>query len=339
MFGPSPLPRTLDAALRDIEHTRVHVRRSALIDLVRLAATPDRPRAVSALARVLLADPSAELRTDAAIALADVEAREARAELFAALDDAHIGVVERALLALGEISEPGDPELLAVLRPLLESEHAALRFQALIAFDALGGDDAALALARAGDDEDAEVSAMAFRLASRRFYQSEAPEALLASAARALAGTKAHARVTAALFLAERGDAAAERALIEVLDGTLRASEPDVFAAIETAAERELAAARPGLARRAFGLFGARYDSLGWQSCIALARLGDDRAASAILRRLSAWSREARTLAVAAVGFARLERARPVLLGFRGDPSRADPEAVEEALSRLGGVG
>jgi HEAT repeat protein len=339
MFGPSPLPRTLEAALRDIEHARPHVRRSALLDLVRLSAGPSRTRAIAALARVLRADSSAELRTDAAIALADAGAREARTELLAALDDAHVSVVERAVLALGEVSEPGDPEILDALRPLLGHEQAALRFQALIAFDALAGDAAVATLERASADEDQEVRAMAFRLAWRRFEHGEPPPSLRARAERVLAEPNSPARVTAALLLAARGDAAAERALVEVLEGTLRAGEADVFAAIETAAERGLDAARAALARRAFGLFGVRSDTLGWQSCIALARLGDARAADAIVRRLGSWNRDARTLAVAAAGEARLERARPLLLAFRGDASRADPEAVEEALSRLGGVG
>ena len=40
MLGLPPLPRTLDAALRDIAHERQHVRHSALRDLVRLAEGP-----------------------------------------------------------------------------------------------------------------------------------------------------------------------------------------------------------------------------------------------------------------------------------------------------------
>ncbi|HEX6277794.1 MAG TPA: HEAT repeat domain-containing protein, partial [Polyangiaceae bacterium] len=297
MLGPSSLPRTIEAALRDIEHARAHVRRSAVVDLVRLTAGPERARAIRALTRVLLADASAEVRTDAAIALADAGASEARVELLAALDDAHISVAERAVLALGEVCEPGDSDVLDALRALMGHEQAALRFQALIAFDALGGDDAVAALERASADDDPEVRAMAFRLAWRRFEHAEPPSSLRARAESVLAEPNAPARVTAALFLGARRHAAAERALVDVIDGTLRASEADVFAAIETAAEHGLEAARLGLARRAFGLFGVRVDTLGWQSCIALARFGDERATSAIVRRLASWNRDSRTLA------------------------------------------
>jgi HEAT repeat protein len=333
MLGLPPLPRTLEAALRDIEHQRVDVRRSALYDLVRLTVGAARPRAVAAIARTLLGDPSAEIRTDAAIGLADAKAREARVDLIAALEDAHAGVVERVVLALGEIAEPGDAEVLAALRPLREHEVAALRFQTLIAFDGLADDEASVALERASGDSDDEVRAMAFRLAWRRFEKHEAPAGIVAAARRVL-----EARATAALFLAAQGDRSADRALVDVLEGQSGASEADVFAAIETVAELGLLAARPALVRRAFGALGVRFDTLGWQSCIALARFGDERAKRAILRRLSAWTRDSRTVAVVAAARARLESARPAILAFRGDPSRADPEAVEEALSELGRV-
>jgi hypothetical protein len=316
----------------------VHVRRSALYDLVRLAETPARPRAVAAIARVLLADSSAELRTDAAIALADAKAREARSELVAALEDAYVGVVERAVLALGEIAEPGDAELIETLRPFLDHEHAQLRFQALIAFDRVAESEAVVALERASADADDEVRAMAFRLAWRRF-ESHAPPAALVNAARSeLELAASGARATAALLLAAHGDRSGERALVDVIQGSARAGEADVFAAIETAAERGLEAARAALERRAFGVFGVRSDTLGWQACVALARLGDDRAKRAILGRLSSWNRDSRTVAVEAAGKARIEAARSALLALRDDPKRADPDAVEEALSRLGDV-
>jgi hypothetical protein len=127
--------------------------------------------------------------------------------------------------------------------------------------------------------------------------------------------------------------------LVGVLSGDVPvSSQADLQAVMETAAELGLAEARPALARRAFGAFGVRADALGWHACIALARLGDERARRAIVRGLSSWTRDGRTLAVAAAGRARLRAAREVILGFRNDPERADPDAVEEALSRLDGV-
>jgi HEAT repeat protein len=335
MLGLPPLPRTLDAALRDIEHERQHVRLSALRDLVRLARGPARLGAIQALGSALLRDASAEIRTEAAMALADCEAREARDELLAALEDAHVRVRQMAVLALGEVAAPGDAEVVEALRPLLGHEEPALRFQALIAFEALAGKEAERALVRASEDPDDEVRAMAFRLSDRRF-ENETPPAALLDRARSALGAKSAASATAALFLAAHAERAADQVLLGVLEGKVPAgTNADMQAVMEAVADLGLEAARPALARRAFGVFGVRPDALGWQGCIALCRLGDERARHAILRGLSAWTRDGRTLAVVAAGRAGLVAAREAIRGFRGDPSRADPEAVEEALSRL----
>jgi hypothetical protein len=180
---------------------------------------------------------------------------------------------------------------------------------------------------------------MAFRLAERRYEGAEPPPELLAGARQVLAGAPTAASTTAALFLSARGDRSADRVLVGALSGDVPvSSEADLQEVMETAAELGLAEARPALTRRAFGAFGVRADALGWHACIALARLGDERASRAIVRGLSSWTRDGRTLAVAAAGRARLRAAREVILGFRGDPTRADPDAVEEALSRLDGV-
>src|SRR5262245_55996315 len=117
MLGPALLPRTLEAALRDVKHERPAVRLSALRDLVRLTRGPARLRAVAALGEALLRDPSAESRSEAALGLADAGAHEARAELLAALEDAHVRVRQMAVLALGEVAEPGDEEVVAAVRP------------------------------------------------------------------------------------------------------------------------------------------------------------------------------------------------------------------------------
>ena len=335
MFGLPPLPRTLAAALRDIEHERQHVRLSALRDLVRLARGPARLAAIQALGSALLRDASAEIRTEAATGIADCEAREARAELLAALEDAHVRVRQMAVLALGEVAATGDAEVVEALGALLGHEEPALRFQALIAFEALAGKEADRALVRASEDDDDEVRAMAFRLSDRRFENETPPAALLDHARSALA-LKSAASATAALLLAAHADRAADAVLLGVLEGKVPAgTNADMQAVMEAVADLGLEAARPALARRAFGVFGVRPDALGWQACIALCRLGDERARHAILRGLSAWTRDGRTLAVVAAGRAGLLAAREAIRGFRGDPSRADPEAVEEALSRL----
>jgi hypothetical protein len=74
-----------------------------------------------------------------------------------------------------------------------------------------------------------------------------------------------------------------------------------------------------------------------WHARVALAELGHARAKAAILRGLSAWSRDARTLAVAAAGRARLQEARAELERMRGAPERAEPDAVTDALASIDG--
>jgi hypothetical protein len=74
-----------------------------------------------------------------------------------------------------------------------------------------------------------------------------------------------------------------------------------------------------------------------WHARVALAELGHVRARSAIVQGLSAWSRDARTLAVAAAGRARLVEARERLKRMVGAPGRAEPDAVKEALAAIEG--
>jgi hypothetical protein len=109
----------------------------------------------------------------------------------------------------------------------------------------------------------------------------------------------------------------------------------EVQAAVEFAARLRLKRALPALRRRAFALWGLRSDAVAWHACVALAQLGDEQARRSILKRLDAWSYDARTLAVAAAGQAVLHEARDRIASFRRDPTRAAPEAVSEALRAL----
>lgn len=338
MLGLPPLPRTLNAALRDVVDPKERVRLSAIRDLVRLARAPgDRTPALAALDRALLGDSSAECRAEAAVALADADASESREELIAALDDQSLRVRQMTLLALGEVVKPGDAEVIERVRALLAAPEAALRFQSLVALDALSPDLVGPAIEAASTDADDEVRAMAFRLAEARFpAEIPAPEALLAAAQRVLDEHAPSVRVTGALFLAARGDVGAARVLIELIDGRIRsASGEDVQAAIDAAVALKLDAAHRSLVFRAFGIFGVRSDPIAWHACVALARLGDERARAAILKGLDAWTHQARTFAVVAAGQADITEARSRIEAFRGDPRRAAPEAVEEALRVL----
>ncbi|HEY3494947.1 MAG TPA: HEAT repeat domain-containing protein [Polyangiaceae bacterium] len=337
MLGLHPLPRTIGAALRDIEHQREHVRHSSLRDLVRLAREPEhRASALAALERTLQKDQKSGLRVAAALGLADAEAHESRAALLAALDDRELEVRQFALLALGEIAPLGDVEVAGRLRALAQASDAALRFQALVALDRVAPETSEPALERAASDSDDEVRAMAFRILARRPAAGRAPAWVTDKALAALSGTAPAVSAAAALLLAEHGDRRAEPVIVGVLDGSVAAPSDDVQSAIEFAAELGLERARPALQKRAFAPWGLRSNPLAWHACVALARLGDERARRAILKRLHAWSFDARTLAVAAAGQARLVEARSRIESFRRDPSLADPDAVAEALRALG---
>ena len=151
-------------------------------------------------------------------------------------------------------------------------------------------------------------------------------------------------RVAAAVFLAraskERADRAVREVLVAVALEELRSGDgEDEAAAIELCGDLGLAAARPGLERRAFSRLVLRRDRLAWHARVALARMGHERASREILSELGSWDRDRRTLAVAAAGRARLEAARPLISAMRGDAARADPGAVDEALASFAEAG
>ncbi|HEX3851090.1 MAG TPA: HEAT repeat domain-containing protein, partial [Polyangiaceae bacterium] len=105
MFGLRSLPRTLEAALRDMRHAKNETRLSALGDLVRLSETSDRARALSALCEVMDSDAELHVRAAAALALGDADAKESREALLAAARTGPVQVREMALAALGEIAD------------------------------------------------------------------------------------------------------------------------------------------------------------------------------------------------------------------------------------------
>jgi HEAT repeat protein len=335
MLGLPPLPRTIGAALRDAEHPEARVRLSALADLVRLTRGPERERAIIAIIALLRSDPRAELRAEAAVALADAEATGARTALLAALDDSELRVRQMAIIALGELGEPGDGELAERLAAALGASEPELRFQALIACERLAPEQGPALIERALHDDDDEVRAMALRLARKRWPEAGAPAAIFARANALLDDAAAIVRAAAALWLAPFDVARADDVLVGVVDGSVPLElGSDLEEAVELVGGRGLRRAERALERRAFGLF-ARVDALRWHALVALARLGDARARRTILRGLAAWSRDARTLAVVAAGRAGLREAESTIGRFRGNPRRAAPEAVEEALSRL----
>lgn len=344
MLGYSPLPRTLEAALADLAHADTAVRVSALKDLARHADGAERARVIAAVARVLARDPAPGLRAEAAVVLADVEAVEALHELLAAERDPAPRVRQMALLALGEIARAADlaePELRRVVTQAAQATAAqdpALRFQGLIALARLAPEQAASTLRSALRDDDAEVRYIAVRLTEDLLVADEVPEPQRVALERALGDAAPAVRLAAAIALSRRGHTAARDVLVAALDAREALDVEDEQAAIDLAGELGLTRARQALERRAFGFVGGT-GRFTWHARVALARLGDARARRAIVRGLTAWTRDARTHAVVAAGRARIVEARAALLALQGRPERADPAAVSQALGELTGLG
>ena len=338
MFKVAPLPRTLEAALRDAGHKKPAVRASAVEELGRLATDASRSRVIGKLIDVLREDDSAEVRGKAALALADAEATQAVEALVAAMDDAALEVRQMAIVALGEVGR-GDSRALEVVDQALASPSPALRFQGLIAHAALGDGDLAGALVDATNDRDPKIRYIAFRLAEEHFAVDESaglPTEIRARAREGLDDDDPAVRLAAGIVLVRAGDSVGEEAIVEAVNTAPGVYDPeDEEAAISLAGDLGLQDAKPGLRNRAWGLFAMRRSSFVWQARVALAQLGDRRAKAQILRELGAWTRDTRTLAVAAAGRARLEEARDTLVAMRDRPERADPDAVADALARI----
>jgi len=344
MLPLSPLPRTLQAALRDVHHAKLSVRGSALRDLARLSLGDDRQVALAALAKALREDGEPSVRAGAAVALADAEAQECIEAITLATRDESDHVRQMALIALGEVARPGDEGARAAAERGLCDAAPAIRYQALIAIYRVCGEDAVAVVLERLSDADEQIRYVALRLLEEHWLEEPAAPradralepAALERVRPALEDSSEAVRLAAAILLARAGDSAGQGALIAAVNSRRAAREPeDEHAAVELAGELKLEAARRGLERRAFSGLLSR-DRFAWQARVALAKMGDKRAKRSILRDLKAWTRDTRTLAVAAAGRAQLVEARQLLRAMRGDEKIADPHAVDSALAELG---
>lgn len=337
MLGFRPLPRTLNAAVRDARGaSRDLVRIEATRELARYASSEDPEERRTSIAALIegLADQVAAVRGESALALADAKADGACAALLEAAKDSNQRVRQMALVALGELASPGDSGVAKELRRAFSSDSPELRYQAVIALARVAPDDDA-PLVRCLTDDDAQIRYIALRLCEERFDQRELPHQVAVRVERALKDEDVHVRVAAAIWLVKRGQAAAEAVLATALNGFgTKLSPEDEIAAVDIAGTRRLEAARPGLERRAFGLFGG---PAVWQARVGLALMGDARAKERLIRGLRSWSRDTRTHAVVAVGKARVVEARELLEQLRASDG-VEPETVSEALSLIADV-
>jgi HEAT repeat protein len=347
MLAPSPLPRNLEAAFRDLGSERASTRASAVRDVVRhaLDSADTRARALPFLEKALRDDPAAPVRAAAAVALADLHGAEVLPALLVSVEDADAHVRQMAISALGEI---GDARAARRLERALRDERPEVRYQAVIAYARVVRDDApavADALARALDDGDAAIRYIAMRMAEEHGAGGDPlrDPRLVAIAEKLIDVPDPAVSVVAAIYLARLG---ADRGRAGVLDVIAeRRSTPeleDEQACVELAGELPLPEAIPHLERRAWGRrrllrtvlsWGAGDGaSCAWHARIALARLGHERARAEILAELASWRRETREAAVVAVGRARLREARGALEGLG---NTVDDALVREALVRL----
>jgi HEAT repeat protein len=194
------------------------------------------------------------------------------------------------------------------------------------------------AIEQALGDADASIRYIALRCGEEYMLGQDRPipAALLTHAAKLLSDPDATVRVAAAVLLSRSGQSIGVPLLVDVVRGRVMTREhEDEAAAVELLGELGVTEAVPHLERRAFTLLGFGDGRFAWQALVSLARMGHLRARSRIMRDLRSWSRDRRTLAVAAAGRAQLAEARPLVEAMKGDEARADASTVALALNQL----
>jgi hypothetical protein len=347
MLAPSPLPRNLEAAFRDLESEKASTRASAVRDVVRhaLGGSEARARAIPLLEKALRDDVVAAVRAAAALALADLGAAEALATLLVAVEDQDPHVRQMALSALGEI---GDARAAQRLSRALRDERPEVRYQAVIAYVRVVRDDpheVSNALSRALSDPDEAIRYIAMRVAEEHGVDGEPlrDERIVARAEELIDATDPAVSVVAAIYLARVGSPKGRDLVLAVIAERKRTPElEDEQACVDLAGELSMRDAVPDLERRVWGTRRALRTILSWgagdaASCawharISLARMGHARARAEILDDLTSWRRETREAAVVAAGRARLSEARGALESLG---ESVDGALVREALVRL----
>ncbi|HEX4446768.1 MAG TPA: HEAT repeat domain-containing protein [Polyangiaceae bacterium] len=347
MLAPSPLPRNLEAAFRDLTSERQATRVSAMRDVVRhaLGDHQTRARALPLLERALRTDDVSAVRAAAAVALADLVGVEVLSALLLGVEDPDAHVRQMSISALGEI---GDARATRRLQRALSDERPEVRYQAVIAYTRVVRDDPAAvadALAGALTDSDEAIRYIAMRVAEEYGVDGEPlrDPRLSARAAELIDATDAAVSVVAALYLARVGVDKGRAVVLDVIAERRRTPElEDEQACVELAGDLALRDAIPALEQRVWGsrrvlrnvLSWGKGDgaSGAWHARIALARIGHERARAEILADLGSWRRETREAAVVAAGRARMGEARAALEGLGAS---VDDALVREALVRL----
>lgn len=331
-----PLPRTLEACLRDLAEKSPLVRRSAIEDLRRFV----HPQQADSITKALLAslsDTDALVRMHAAYALGDAQVSGALASLLVAIDDSHSLVRQAAIDAVGMLK---DPRATGRLLRATRDERPDTRFQAIIAIGRVSPTDAVEVILRAMTDSDAKVRYIAVRVAeeisSLAPGRMQVPNAIASKLPRWLEDEDSRVRLAVAILLARTGDLSGRQQLVDAIEGRMVVLEADdEVAAIELAGQHRLEEAIKPLERRAFGFSRWFVERLSWSSRVALARMGHAKAIASIVRDLDSWSQAKRNAAVLAAAEAQLVDVVSKLETMRGNDAVADADTVEAAIEKL----
>jgi HEAT repeat protein len=338
VFAPPPLPRTLEASLRDLSSRRAEARASAIVDLVRYARTDDKVRenAIVRLARAL-SDEAPTVRAAAAVALGDLAAHEALAGLLVAIEDVDGYVRQMAINAIGEI---GDGRGAIRLERALVDPRPEVRYQAVIAFARVAKGDAeavGAALERALRDPDDSVRYIALRTAEERADAGMSDSRLVTRAKSLVSDPARHVALAAAIFVAKAGEPEGRGLILEAVSGAgprfKGPAREDENEAVLLAGALGMKEAIPFLERRAWGIGRFVSDTCEWSAKTALAAMGHARAVAEITRDLGSSKRQTVEAAVVAAGRARMRRAEEAIRAL--GPDRADPELVGRALTDM----
>jgi HEAT repeat protein len=344
-FGPSLLVRRLEAALRDIQSSKVHIRRAAARDLSQYVDSPARARTVDRLERLVVEDADIEVRAEGVLALADGGATESVGLLIGLARTGVPRIRQIALLAIGELAETGVEDAIEVALEAVESPLPGLRYQGLVTLKNLQQAEALGLIISKTADADSEVRWVAVRLIDELCLQGSsqgsAPTVFGAWDAAnirklqpLLEDQDRRVVVAATLLLSRLRVATAIDKLATLLSKSSYKLEPqDEETAIEMIGQLRLSQAKPELERRAWRLLWEGPTT--WPARVALGQLGDRRARQSILQSLYSNSPLKCARAIEAAGKIGLEEGRARLQYLLANPSGYDVETIRTALERL----
>jgi HEAT repeat protein len=340
MFTPTPLRRTLAAAIRDLSSQKDEVRASAARDLA-VAGQDDAVAAGEALVAVL-GDASAAVRAEAVLALGAIGARSSIDDVAKLVDDSQTMVRQYAVLALAQLGGDRARELLDDAWKRSEPD---VRFQALLGMAMVDPKRALdLCLESAGDDDSWVASEAALQLG--QLFVEEHGDGMAAWATEAdrarareklrglLAAASSRVALCAAMALARLDDERGRDVIVRFVkrESALEASddENDLRAeAIEQLGRVGGDAARAALEPIAWRMLPSVDREL---ARAALARMGDARACAMVVEKLgSRWAAQRQT-GVALAMSGRVVQAVPILIELLRTGG-ADAASVVAALA------